>query len=193
MTTRFLGTGVVLLVILAGFSPLGAEKDSLTIEQAVEILTQQARSANSSRARLEIQMRLLSPEEQRQAEEFGELEYQLSGALDQLDKVKMFGTMDLQGGFIEATRLDGRQWKRQLARIDGIQEPGPAWQLRRVGELINSRQFFLDWQVGEREVLKPLRRIIIEQVNARLLVAIQIIQGVKRPEQEDGQLFPSPR
>jgi hypothetical protein len=34
--------------------------------------------------------------------------------------------------------------------------------------------------------------MVIEQVSARLLVAIQIILGVERPEQSDGLIFPSP-
>lgn len=186
-------TALVAMILLAGSHlPAGAD-EPFTLAQSVEILQQQVRSANSSRARLEIQMRLLSPKEQRQVEELGELEYQLSRALDQLDKVKISGTMDFQGGFIEATRLGSWRWKRELARIEGITEPGPAWQLRRVGELINRRKFFLEWQLDEREVLKPLRRMVIEQVNARLLVSIQIIQGVKRPQPEEGLLFPSPR
>ena len=78
-------------------------------------------------------MRLLSPEEQRQAGEFGELEHQLSRVLDQLKTARISGTMDLQGVFIEAARLNSRRWKRELARIEGIHEPGPAWQLQQVG------------------------------------------------------------
>tara|TARA_B100000809_G_scaffold261915_1_gene311765 strand:- start:1093 stop:1662 length:570 start_codon:yes stop_codon:yes gene_type:complete len=183
---------IMTMVLLAGFhQPIVAEED-LAYARAVEVLQQQVQSANSSRARLEIQMRLLSPEEQRQVEELGELEHQLSRTLDQLEKGKVAGTMNFQGGFIEVTRLGSRRWKRELARIEGITEPGPAWQLRQVGELINSRRFFLEWLVDEREVLKPLRRMVIEQVNARLLVAIKLTLGVKRSQPKGELPLPSP-
>ncbi len=186
-------TALVAIIILTGSHLPARAEEPLTLARAAEILQQQVRSANSSRARLEIQMRLLSPDEQRQVEELGELEHQLSRALDQLKTAKISGTMDLQGVFIEATRLNSRRWKRELARIEGISEPGPAWQLRQVGELINSRRFFLEWLVDEREVLKPLRRTVIEQVNARLLVAIKLTLGVKRPPQKGALIIPSPR
>jgi hypothetical protein len=65
----------LMAMILLACSHLPARADEpLTLAQAVQILQQQALSANSSRARLEIQKRLLSPEEQRQVEE---LEHQL--------------------------------------------------------------------------------------------------------------------
>ena len=181
------------LGLLVGIFPLRAEDEGLTFMQASEILRQQSRGANSSRARLEIQMRLLSPEEQRQAGEFGELEHQLSSALEQLEKGTVAGTMDLEGGFVEASRLDYRQWKRELARIDRIKKAGPAGQLRQVGELINSRRFFQGWQNRDLEISRRLHRVVVEQVSARLLVAIQIHQGVQRPEPGDTLIIPSPR
>ena len=59
MTIKWL----LMMVLLAGFhQPIVAEED-LAYARAVEVLQQQVQSANSSRARLEIQMRLLSPEE----------------------------------------------------------------------------------------------------------------------------------
>ena len=138
-------------------------------------------------------MRLLSPEELREVGEFAELEHQLASSLGQLEKGRVTGTMDLQGGFHEAARLDYRQWKRELARIDGIKERGPAWQLRQVAEAVNDRRFFQSWQDRELEISKALHRTVIEQVNARLLVSIKILRGVKRPEHEGALIFPSPR
>jgi len=41
-------------------------------------------------------------------------------------------------------------------------------------------------------VLKPLRRMVIEQVNARLLVAIKLTLGVKRSQPKGELPLPSP-
>ena len=181
------------IILLAGFHlPVMAE-EPLTYARAVEVLQQQVQSANSSRARLEIQMRLLSPEEQRQAGEFGEMEHQLSSALEQLEKGKVAGTMDLAGDFIAAERLDYGEWKRELLRIKGIEQPGPAWQLGQVAALINSRQFARDWQPRGQQVPKATRRMVIEQVNARLLVVIKILRGDRQPDEQPGVLLPTPR
>jgi len=185
-------TWLMAMVLLAGFQqPIVAEED-LAYARAVEVLQQQVRSANSSRARLEIQMRLLSPDEQRQVQELGELEHQLSRALEQLEKGKVAGTMDLAGHFIAAERIDERQWKRELVLIKGIKWPGPAWQLAQVAALINSRQFARDWQPAGQQVPKATRRMVIEQVNARLLVAIQLTLGVKRSQPKGELRLPSP-
>ena len=139
MTSGNLVSTTLIVGFMVAMSPLGTAEEPGAFEQAAMILKEQVQSANSRRARLEIQMPLLSPEEQRQAGEFAELEYQLSRALGQLEEGKVSGTMDLEGNFIESARLDYRQWKRELERIDGITEPGPAWQLRQLGKLINSR------------------------------------------------------
>ncbi len=181
------------MVLLAGFHLPTMAEEPLTYARAVEVLQQQVQSANSSRARLEIQMRLLSPEEQRQAGEFGEIEHQLSRALEQLEKGKVAGTMDLVGQFIAAERIDERQWKRELFQMEAIKQPGPAWQLGQVAELINSRQFSRDWQPRGQQVPKATRRMVIEQVNARLLVVIKILRGDRPPDQQPGVLLPVPR
>jgi len=181
------------LVLLAGFQVPVMAEEPRSYARAVEVLRQQVQSANSSRARLEIQMRLLSPDEQRQAGEFGEIEHQLSAALEQLEKGTVAGTMDLSGDFIAAESLDYREWKRELLRIKGVKQPGPAWQLGQVAALINSRQFVRDWQPAGRQVPRANRQMVIEQVNARLLVAIRILCGEWQPDRQPGVLRPTPR
>ena len=46
----------------------------------------------------------------------------------------------------------------------------------------------LHWRLRNDE-----RVVVMEQVNARLLVAIKILRGVRRPDQQPGLILPTPR